>query len=177
LRALIREGKFREDLFFRLAGLSIAMPALRDRREDLASLIAAELTEASRAFEKPIRTIHPAAMDLLLAYAWPGNLRELHHTMRTIVLFCEGTEVQSEHIAFQPDLFDPANGELESTTRSTRTARPAPQHPGEMQLNAAVLSHVRRVYESNGCNQRQTAKLLGISRARLARYLKSMASN
>src|SRR5262245_51305721 len=85
----IREGKFREDLYYRLSGLTLRIPALRERAEDLPALIAAELAFSAREAGKPIVAIEPGAMAMLLAHPWRGNLRELSHTMRTIVLFCE----------------------------------------------------------------------------------------
>src|SRR6266478_5177278 len=86
LRERIRQGRFREDLYHRLAGLILLIPPLRERFEDLPGLIAAELDAQARAARKNLTAIHATAMELLLHYHWPGNLRELHHTIRTVVL-------------------------------------------------------------------------------------------
>src|SRR5262252_3321318 len=104
LRERIRQGRFREDLYHRLAGLILLIPPLRERVEDLPGLIAAELDAQARSVGKKLTAIHPAAMERLLQYHWPGNLRELHHTIRTVVLFCHSREVQPEHVVFQPAL-------------------------------------------------------------------------
>ena len=104
LRERIRDGKFREDLYHRLDGLVLLIPSLRERVEDLPSLIAVELKAAAAEAGKRITSIHPAAMEMLLRYEWPGNLRELRHTMRSVALFCEGKVVQPEHVIFQRDL-------------------------------------------------------------------------
>src|SRR5712671_3155347 len=104
LRERIRQGRFREDLYHRLAGLILLIPPLRERFEDLPGLIAAELDAQARAARKNLTAIHATAMERLLHYHWPGNLRELHHTIRTVVLFCQTEEVQPEHVVFQPAL-------------------------------------------------------------------------
>jgi transcriptional regulator with PAS, ATPase and Fis domain len=179
LRAGIRQGHFREDLYHRLAGLTLRIPPLRQRVEDLPGLIAMELDGQARLGGKKISAIHPSAMEALLIYHWPGNLRELHHTIRTVVLFCQGTEVTPEHIVFQPSLYADSEPEERAPTA------PPPgklatggqnQLSGDLSLAVAIRRHVRKVFESSGRNQRQTAKILGISRARLARHLKTMDS-
>jgi DNA-binding NtrC family response regulator len=117
-------------------------------------------------------------MDLLLHYHWPGNLRELHHTVRTVVLFCHTKEVQPEHVVFQPAL-SAAVGEAEKSPDtgvfSTRGSTvPATTNGDDLSLRAALRRHVRSVYQRTGDNQRQAARLLGISRARLVRHLRAM---
>src|SRR5580704_7837854 len=83
LRERVGQGKFREDLYHRLNGLTLLIPPLRERLEELPALIAAELKAAAKSEGKPITAIHPLAMERLTAYPWPGNLRELSHTVRT----------------------------------------------------------------------------------------------
>src|SRR5947207_8548719 len=104
LRDRVRQGKFREDLYHRLNGLTILIPALRDRREELPGLIANELKASAVRQGKEITAIHPAAMDRLLAHDWRGNLRELSHTVRTMTLFCNGKVIMPEHVHFPPDI-------------------------------------------------------------------------
>ena len=104
LRDRVRQGKFREDLYHRLNGLTILIPALRDRREELPGLIANELKASALRQGKKITAIHPAAMDHLLMHDWRGNLRELSHTVRTMTLFCDGDVIMPEHVHFPPDL-------------------------------------------------------------------------
>ena len=164
LHERIAAGKFRQDLYHRLNGLVLLIPSLRERAEDLPSLIAMELQKAAAAAARPITSIHPAAMDMLLNYAWPGNLRELHHTMGSVVLFCDDKVVMPEHVLFHADAAPVALG---SPVRET----PARPSDSDLTLHAAVFRHVQRVYEQSGRNQRQAARLLGISRGKLARHL------
>ena len=171
----IRQGRFREDLYHRLAGLVLLVPSLRQRSEDLPGLIASELDTQARAADKKITSIHPLAMDRLLQHRWPGNLRELHHTIRMVVLFCDQEEVQPEHIVFQPDLSTVEAGP-EKRPENGAFANPSPalSNGDDLSLASAVQRHIRAVYQHSGHNQRQAARLLEISRARLARHLKSM---
>src|SRR6267143_2332769 len=104
LRERVQQGKFREDLYQRLNGLTLLIPPLRERFEELAALIAAELKIAGLKEGKNITAIHPQAMDKLLRHRWPGNLRELSHTVRTMTLFCNGSVILPEHVVFPPDL-------------------------------------------------------------------------
>src|SRR6266404_3005475 len=124
LRDRIKQSRFREDLYHRLAGMTLLIPPLRQRVEDLAGLIAGELDAQARSAGKRIVSIHPAAMKQLLGYEWPGNLRELHHTIRTVVLFCDGEEVLPDHVVFQPSLHLPeAIAENGSPSTLTSNAR------------------------------------------------------
>ena len=179
LREHVRDGRFREDLYHRLAGLTLYLPPLRERPEDLPGLIATELHESARAMGKSLSAIHPQAMHQMLHYDWPGNLRELHHVIRTIVLFCKGPEVTPEHVVLQPELY-------------RNLKEPAPAHPAawlpektnghsrlgeDLTLTAALHKHIRHVLNQAHGNQRETARLLGISRSRLARHLKVILQN
>jgi transcriptional regulator with GAF, ATPase, and Fis domain len=87
LHERIAAGKFREDLYHRLDGLVLLIPPLCERQEDLPSLIAMELEAAAAEIGKRITSIHPAAMEMLQNHSWPGNLRELYHTMRSVASF------------------------------------------------------------------------------------------
>src|SRR5258705_2198601 len=104
LRERVRLGKLREDLYQRLNGLTLLIPPLRERLEELPALIATQLQVAALKEGKNIAAIHPEAMEKLLRHKWRGNLRELSHTVRTMTLFCTGSVILPEHIVFPPDL-------------------------------------------------------------------------
>jgi transcriptional regulator with PAS, ATPase and Fis domain len=175
LRERVRQGKFREDLYQRLNGLTLLIPPLRERLEELPALIAAELKAASVKEDKNIMAIHPQAMEKLLRHEWPGNLRELSHTVRTMTLFCNGSVVLPEHVIFPPDL-EPHR----TNSNASKSAAPFAGNNQEadagidLSLEAAMQRHVRSVYNQANQNQRRAAKLLGISRSTLARYLRDM---
>ena len=173
LRERVAQEKFREDLYHRLNGLTLLIPHLRERLEELPALIAAELKAAAIREGKPITAIHPQAMERLTTYPWPGNLRELSHTVRTMTLFCEGPVILPEHVVFPPDL--PAVQPSKDGVRPDSPHRNNNDHVGnDLTLAAAVARHVRLVYQQSERNQRKTAKLLGISRATLARHLRKV---
>jgi DNA-binding NtrC family response regulator len=172
LRERVRQGKFREDLYHRLNGLTILIPALRDRREELPGLIANELKVSALRLGRKITAIHPAAMDRLLVHDWRGNLRELSHTVRTMTLFCDGDVIMPEHVHFPPDL-EPLQTPANSSEKSASHAHPD-YDGGDLSLASAVKRHVRFVYKQANQNQRRAAKLLGISRATLSRHLREL---
>jgi transcriptional regulator with PAS, ATPase and Fis domain len=175
LRGRVAQDKFREDLYHRLNGLTLLIPPLRERLEELPALIAAELKAAAVREGKTITAIHPQAMERLTVYPWPGNLRELSHTVRTMTLFCDGPVILPEHVVFPPDLTGvPSsrhgaehNGNLPSNNND-KAAK------DDFTLASAVGRHVSLVYQQTARNQRRAAKLLGISRATLARHLRKL---
>ena len=189
LRERVRLGKFREDLYQRLNGLTLLIPALRERLEELPALIATELKLAALKEGKNIAAIHPEAMEKLLRHQWPGNLRELSHTVRTMTLFCNGSVILPEHVVFPPDL-DPTHpiavapkafGAVTAdfapnalrTAHTTVNDHIADTEVTDLSLDSAIKRHVRLVYDQANRSQRQAAKLLGISRSTLARYLQA----
>src|SRR5437773_3118275 len=145
LRERVRQGKFREDLYQRLNGLTLLIPPLRERFEELAALIAAELKIAGLKEGKNITAIHPEAMEKLLHHQWRGNLRELNHTVRTMTLFCDGPVILPQHVVFPPDL-EP------NRSMTSRNEQPAVAFANnnnkdhstiDLSLASAVKRHVR----------------------------------
>jgi two-component system NtrC family response regulator/two-component system response regulator HydG/two-component system response regulator AtoC len=188
LRERVRLGKFREDLYQRLNGLTLLIPPLRERLEELPALIATELKLAALKEGKHIAAIHPEAMEKLLRHQWPGNLRELSHTVRTMTLFCNASVILPEHVVFPPDLEHTHPIAVASAVSSDfapnalRTAHTAANDHTvdnkvtDLSLDSAIKRHVRLVYDQANRSQRQAAKLLGISRSTLVRYLRGAAS-
>jgi transcriptional regulator with PAS, ATPase and Fis domain len=178
LRERVRHGKFREDLYQRLNGLTLLIPPLRERLQELPVLIAAELKAAGLKEGKNITAIHPEAMEKLLHHAWRGNLRELSHTVRAMTLFCNGPVILPEHIVFPPDLEpDRAISEAAHSTSPLASNNEEKDAGLDLSLESAARRHVRFVYDQAKQNQRRAAKLLGIARSTLARYLRDMAKN
>lgn len=174
LRERVVQEKFREDLYHRLNGLTLLIPPLRERLEELPALIAAELKAAAKSEGKTITAIHPQAMERLTSYPWPGNLRELSHTVRTMTLFCDGPVILPQHVVFPPDLAA-APSRKEGNQSDPGVTKTNNAHTNsDLSLASAVARHVSLVYEQTSRNQRQAAKLLGISRATLARHLRKL---
>jgi DNA-binding NtrC family response regulator len=93
LRQLVREGKFREDLFYRLNVISIDLPPLRQRKEDIPPLVEHFLKKYSLENERPVRRIPPESLRPLLNYSWPGNVRELENTIERAVVLSTGSDI------------------------------------------------------------------------------------
>ena len=178
LRERVRLGKLREDLYQRLNGLTLLIPPLRERLEELPALIATELQAAAAKEGKRITAIHPEAMEKLLRHDWPGNLRELSHTVRTMALFCNDSVILAEHVEFPSDLKpDRAPSGTESAAPSSAGNHQDGGAVVDLSLEGAMQKHVRYVYNQANCNQRRAARLLGISRSTLARYLREVPKN
>ena len=157
------QGRFREDLFYRLSVFPISVPPLRARKEDIPLLIAHVLQQTAAKFGKPIPGVGPAALNAILVYPWPGNVRELENEIeRAVAVAVTGEPIQLDHLS----------GKL--TTR--RPPRPTPGAPG-MSLRRArerfeedYLTEVLREHHGNVSG---AAKALGISRVMLGRKIKS----
>lgn len=150
LRQLVREGKFREDLFYRIHVVPVDLPPLRDRGGDV-SLLAQHLVEkhgGDRTY-----TMSDATLNALERYPWPGNVRELENAVqRAIALAGAGKELKREHLL-------PLDDRWRGATEPTDEIRPL-----RKVLKEAEAVHLERALESTGGHRTQTAELLGISR-------------
>jgi DNA-binding NtrC family response regulator len=98
LEGLVAQGRFREDLFFRLNVLPLRLPPLRERREDIPLLASHFLRQHCEQSRQPPRTFSPEAMERLLVYPWKGNVRELENLIQRVVLLADGTTINTEHL-------------------------------------------------------------------------------
>src|SRR5262249_11515610 len=155
----------------------LLIPPLRERLEELPALIAAELQAAAVKEGKHIKAIHPEAMEKLLRHEWPGNLRELSHTVRTMTLFCNSSVILPEHVVFPSDLNPDRASETDSQESLLAGNHQEADVGNDLSLQHAIQRHVRFVYDQANQNQRRAARLLGISRSTLSRYLRDMPKN
>ena len=93
LRESVESGRFRSDLYYRLNVLSIYLPPLRERREDIPILVRRFITELSRQHDRPFKGISPEALEMLIEYSWPGNVRELRNLVESMVVLAPGREI------------------------------------------------------------------------------------
>jgi transcriptional regulator with PAS, ATPase and Fis domain len=98
IRAAMRDGKFREDLFYRLGVFVIRIPPLRERRADIKLFIVTFLTEFHQKWGKPMPNVSAEAMDCLESYSWPGNTRELRNVMERAMILCNGSDIMPHHL-------------------------------------------------------------------------------
>ena len=151
LRQAVAAGRFREDLFYRLHVVPIAVPPLRERREDVAPLARHFLAKYAGQFGKPVTDLSPGALAALERYHWPGNVRELENIMARSVALTSEPVVQLDQIPL-----DVALAPVEAT--------------GEDQLNLREARHeverllILRALDRAGGNQTVAARLLGMHR-------------
>ena len=160
LGQMVREGKFREDLYYRLAVVDIRLPALRERAGDIPLLVSRFLSEFSAANGNRVTGITPAAMKLLEAYPWPGNVRELRNAVERMVVLSQGGQLDVEDVPEHTRALAPS-GVGQPITAGTL---------GETE-KAKILSVLEQV---NG-NRSRAAQMLGISRRTLYRKLDEYA--
>src|SRR5688572_716625 len=100
LEAAVREGAFREDLYYRLAGVTVRLPALRERGADIVLLAEHFLAKVAGSMGQPMPRLHESSRDKLLNYAWPGNVRQLQNVIRRAFLMCQGTQILPKDLDF-----------------------------------------------------------------------------
>ncbi len=100
LGSMVEQGKFREDLFYRLNVVTLTMPPLRERREDIEKISEGMLARLARRYDAPARRFSADALALLMAHSWPGNLRELHNAIERAVIVSRGEAIGAEHLPF-----------------------------------------------------------------------------
>ncbi len=184
LRRLVDEGKFREDLFFRLNVVKLDMPPLRKRKEDIVLLANAFLRESARENGRPFKTLTDEAMQALLAYSWPGNVRELKTVIEHGVVMSNAAQIELRHLpGFL--LRAEASPEPASTAHAANTppglslpaaeepARPASLVEEGESLNLQEMERrlIDKALSLSGGNRTRAAELLGISRRTLQRKL------
>jgi two-component system response regulator AtoC len=156
LEGEIAAGRFRRDLYFRLAGHTETILPLRDRPEDILELASGFLADAARAADVSTPELSPRARSLLVGYSWPGNVRELRNLMQRAFLLAEGQDIDVDHLG--------------ADKLTARVVVPA-LVPDKSSLEAALLAHEKQriVDELARCggNQTHAAKALGMSRGTL----------
>ncbi|MGW8283437.1 MAG: sigma-54-dependent transcriptional regulator, partial [Gemmatimonadota bacterium] len=142
----VAEGRFREDLYYRLNAVEIFLPPLRERREDIPLLAAHFLAKAGQKYGRPDLRLAPNAVEALMRHTWPGNVRELRHSVERAVLLAEGNEVGLEHLGL-------------------RQAPEGSLRLENMQLDDAERILIRKAIARNRGNVSRAAEDLGISRS------------
>jgi DNA-binding NtrC family response regulator len=155
------QGKFREDLYYRINGIPIHLPPLRERREDLVPLSEFFLARTCRELGKGRKTIAPGTLEALERYPWPGNIRELENAVARAVALSEGEEISSADLCF--GLADP-------------DGQPLPATPEEERFHDSVREHkravLRRAIAKAGGNKTRAAEILGLSPTYLFRLIR-----
>jgi two-component system response regulator PilR (NtrC family) len=165
LDRLVQEGRFREDLFYRLNVIPIRVPALRERREDVPLLANHFLDRFGREMGKPLVKISAEAMDCLMRYSWPGNVRELENVVERAVALETSPVILPERL---PDAV--REGTAGPAGRDGVAALLAPGFSLDRHLEALESALVRQALDRAGGDRSSASNMLGIS-ARSLRYL------
>ena len=153
----LKEGKLREDLFYRISAISVHLPPLRERREDIMPLANSFLKRFVAQANRAIRGFTPQAVERLTAFDWPGNVRQLQNEVQRAVLLCEGTDIEATDLSISNVPTDP---------------------DGVHDTNFTLLEGVERnaiiqMLKETGGNKLETAKRLGIGRQTLYNKIKA----
>ena len=162
LKLLVTEGRFRADLFYRLNTIELPLPALRERKVDIAILANSFLQRFSQRQNRPTPRITPLAMMILEHYSWPGNIRELEHAMERALIVCEGTEIRPEHLS------------LEICTINDSGPSAAVIRSFEEEVRLFKRSLIQKHLRLSGNNKVQAARALGISRSSIHRLIEEL---
>jgi len=153
----IRDGKMREDLFYRISAISVHLPPLRERREDILPLANSFLKRFAAQANRVLKGFTPAAIERLTAFEWPGNVRQLQNEVQRAVLLCEGDEVDSADLSITKVR---TTGEEAADTNFTL-------------LEGVERNAIVQMLKETGGNKLETAKRLGIGRQTLYNKIKA----
>jgi DNA-binding NtrC family response regulator len=157
LREEVQAGRFREDLLYRLNVITIRVPTLRERKEDIPVLAEYFLTQKTKS--KIVKRLSPRAMDLLMGYGWPGNVRELEHVIEGAILLSAGDVIQEDDLSVYVH-----------RPQAEQSAAPAAPQNESLSLEEMERRHIEALLKRNEFNRSKTAEELGISKKTL--YLK-----
>ncbi|MBW1636608.1 MAG: sigma-54-dependent Fis family transcriptional regulator, partial [Deltaproteobacteria bacterium] len=169
---MVREGKFREDLYYRLKVIEVRLPPLRERIEGIPLLANHFLKMFCKQLDKKIFTISDQAMECLTSYPWPGNVRELRHVMERASVLCGGSILLREHLPEEIEgIQDREKPVIQSTPQSSmqddERSRSLPEDSRQMREDEKII-HALRITAGN---KAKAAKLLGIARSTLYRQM------
>ncbi len=157
LKEAVAKGKFREDLYFRISTFIIELPPLRQRKEDIPALAKHFFNEIRNELHKDVDDINTAALDALVRYNWPGNIRELRNTIERAILVAKNKKITIENLGIEFNVVD-----------NNRDHRDLRYKEAKRQFESGILE--KALSQTRG-NQSQAAKILGISRNALIRRI------
>ena len=155
----IKDGKLREDLFYRISAISVHLPPLRERREDIMPLCQVFLKRFVAQSSRPIRGFTKSAVDRLTAFDWPSNVRQVQNEVQRAVLLCEANEIDAS--------------DLSIATTSSRSEAETGMDTNFTLLEGVERNEIIRMLKETGGNKLETAKRLGIGRQTLYNKIKA----
>ncbi len=168
LESMVKEGSFREDLYYRLNVVNIALPALRERMEDLPLLTEHLLHKINQRLHTQVKNFSEAAWSRMMGYQWPGNVRELENILTRAAVLCRDDTIT-------PDLLG-----IDDSTSSQSILKPAESKNPELELislDEIEERHVKKILEYTRWHKGKACDILGISRPALERRIKKYSFN
>jgi transcriptional regulator with PAS, ATPase and Fis domain len=159
LKQALADGRFRQDLFYRLQTIRIHLPPLRERKEDIDPLVKHFISRFNCKYEKDVRAVDPKVMRFFRRYHWPGNVRELERCIEHAFVFAKGPVIFAYHL--------PDTAEFDSTASAVRLS---PRPSGTAKERGPILWALAQTGDKRG----EAAALLGISRTSLWRRMREM---
>ncbi|MCY8235141.1 sigma-54 interaction domain-containing protein [Priestia endophytica] len=175
LHELMKEGKFREDLYYRLNVVSLNIPPLRERKEDIIELTHYFLNDFSLSYQRPIHEFPPEVIQEMLRYDWPGNIRELRNIVERLIVFATDGVIKREYLPFNT-----SNISFESTPKNASIVikeNDSTILPLQEEMNQHEKKIIERALQILDGNKLECAKQLGITRATLYNRLKRLGIN
>lgn len=152
LEAMVKDGRFREDLYYRLNIIPIVIPPLRNRRDDIPALVDYFIAKHVAGSHRPIRGLTAGARNLIMSYSWPGNVRQLESAIERAILLCEGNEIEVEDL--------PVEIRQEGTSATAFNFKLPPEG---ISFDEVERSLITQAMEQTNWNITRAAKLLGLS--------------
>jgi two-component system response regulator AtoC len=171
LEEMVRDGVFREDLFFRLKVVELHVPPLRDRRSDIPLLVRHLLSKAASEINRPVPNVPPEVMAALVGADWPGNVRELENVLTRAVLLCRGGTLSEEDVLSHP-WSDTAAADPVERSGSPKSLTLSGEEAKDGTLAEIEARYVQEVLVKTGGNKSAAARVLQISRPTLNRIIK-----
>ena len=166
LQDMVNEGTFREDLYYRLKVMVIALPPLRKRIEDIIPLTSLFISRNNKEFNKNITGVTPNAEELLCQYRWPGNIRELKNVIERATILCQNSILEPEHLPIE------LRDKKSQTFISSSFNHDKINDDENMSLNDMEKIHIQKILTKFKGNKSKTARILNISRSTLREKIK-----
>jgi DNA-binding NtrC family response regulator len=165
----VMRGTFRQDLYFRINGVTLSIPPLRERIDEIPGLAQAFVTEAAEPLGQKPPELSTEAFELLAGYSWPGNIRELRNVMERAVLLCLDDVIRAEHLPVEK-----MRATFATPVRESAPAiRPGKPPAGERETDEAKRQRILEALMACGGNNTEAAKILGVSRRTLGKWLEA----
>ncbi|MFP4168916.1 MAG: sigma-54 interaction domain-containing protein [Desulfonatronovibrionaceae bacterium] len=180
LQAMVEAGDFRKDLYYRLNVVSINIPPLRKRPDDIPLLVKKFLAVHCRSMGRPIMKVRPEAMDALMHYSWPGNVRELENEVERLVALSYSSEIRLEDLSPWIAGHESLGSEMPQTICDANQPLGIDKAESDLGLNgfSSLAEHekklIQRALEATDGNKTQAAEMLGISREGLRKKIKRL---